>query len=732
MPKPVDMTEHTVPAERVVIGAALMDERFVAKYRLKLTEEMFSEPHRPIWNTVGALWDGSATKTGPRVDKALLLAAAPDYHIQPPFGAKSLDEYLQGCIDEFDNLDQATRYAQELMRRSMVDEFHARLRQWDSQCRNGAIKWGGEEAFQQFQRDVAEGLARLRSADERFAETAEQGVRFAPSLVMRPEDHKPGYTLLLSEVAPPWVAEYIYQLSMSVDQIPMEFAFSVWLSTICGAFSMFHRLEAKSGYVVPPCIYVQCILPSGAGKDAIINAVTEPIRVSLNKAITDRRREVNKRLRVEQAKHKMRFEAVKARKLRLKKERACATSAESLETISAEEDATAIEEIDLQISIAELERLEREPALITDSPTVEAIAHAAEKNPGNLLFIIASEATVLGNVMTYSNNSTPQLGPLLKGIDGASYKAHRVGKDSEVVLDQILISMCLGTQPGTFELICKNPHFISQGLLWRFLICAPKFDGKRANNVCVEPYVMDRYMKHMEELILPLANYDIVRLPGDPLPENPEKFPKVIGMSQDARDAHEANKKELFDKAYRGGSLERWQSIVYKADANALKIAAGLHFVEHPTLLAAESSLVSRQTVEKAWKIVRFYLEHAICVYLSNGVDASSRDAKMHTLVMAMRISRKGPYHEWVIQEIKKLCDGRSEGKASEVKRTGVRLLNTLSIADLESLLIGLQSKGLIEIKMDGLKRMPRYVLTEQGRKYDPHKQARSALEEPV
>jgi hypothetical protein len=126
----------------------------------------------------------------------------------------------------------------------------------------------------------------------------------------------------------------------------------------------------------------------------------------------------------------------------------------------------------LEAELGALQKKAREPVLVADDFTAEAIAGIMDDNEERA--VVTSGDTCVFNVERYGDNPSIEL--LLKSWEGSPHREARKSKDRECAdLKRPCLAMFVATQVENVKaLAAKNPSLVHRGLLPRFLPVIPE------------------------------------------------------------------------------------------------------------------------------------------------------------------------------------------------------------------------------------------------------------------
>ena len=247
--------------------------------------------------------------------------------------------------------------------------------------------------------------------------------------------------------------------------------------------------------------------------------------------------------------------------------------------------------------------------LIADDVTPEALTSLLSENKG-ILTIISTEGGLFDTLAgRYSN--VVSIDTMLKAYSGDRIRVDRKGRESEIVNDPAL-TMLLSAQDNVLEGLMRNDVFKSRGLNARILYCRPK--SKVGTRHFDTPELSEELEREYHELMHTLLKI--------PYPEG--------GMSKEIRLSPKAYKRviSLFDwlEPQLVDNLEYMSDWGAKFIGNTLRVAGLLHCAIHKGQSAEIA--VSLDTMNRAIKIGKYFMAHALCAYSIMGADRTLRGAK--------------------------------------------------------------------------------------------------------
>ena len=263
---------------------------------------------------------------------------------------------------------------------------------------------------------------------------------------------------------------------------------------------------------------------------------------------------------------------------------------------------------EIRLQIKEKERRQTRPLrLLADDVTPEALTTLLADNRG-ILSIISTEGGLFDTLSgRYSNMIS--IDTILKAYTGDRIRVDRKGRESETINDPTL-TMLLSAQDNVLEGLMKNEVFRNRGLPARILYSRPVSRvGRRKYQVPELPLELKQEYEHLL--------YDLLNLSQEGTASELELDSEADKCAEQYFDALEARLVSDLEP------IDDWGG---KHFGNMLRIAGLLHCARHRT--APSTRPISRDTIERAIKISRYFLEHAKFAYSQLGADKALRGAK--------------------------------------------------------------------------------------------------------
>lgn len=255
---------------------------------------------------------------------------------------------------------------------------------------------------------------------------------------------------------------------------------------------------------------------------------------------------------------------------------------------------------------AKLPKIDALPTFFTNDTTPESLAIALQQQNGKIA-IFSDEGGIIETMSGLYSGGNANIDILLKGWDGGYVSQKR--KDRDIKFHP-LITINLTVQPVIINNMFGKRAFAGKGLLERFLYCLPKSNlGYRTHNKnSVSKKAIDIY----DEVIGKLFSI--------PNPENPE----ILVLDKLAHQEWYDFKLAIEEDLKPNGRFESMQGWAGKLAGQALRIAGIIHVIEN----GESSSLISKETMEKALHLCSLLIDHAEAIFKTFDVQSDARQAK--------------------------------------------------------------------------------------------------------
>ena len=430
------------------------------------------------------------------------------------------------------------------------------------------------------------------------------------------------------DALPSYMADYCTGLAYQL-QTPVDMPAISCLGVLAAAAGGRARVEARPGWREPLNLYLMLFSSPASRKSAVIDGPAEPLRRAERKL-----RDLVRPQHIEAA-----TRSAVAKKIAEAAIKAAADCQPG--------DLPAKEQVAIEAQIRfESIKVPPLPTILSEDSTSEALVGLMVENNGRAA-VVAAEAdaltTMAGRYSTTSNGQKSSgggganLGVILKAHSGEPHKTRRVGRESED-LAHLSLTMMLLAQPSVLAGMVTNPEWDGRGLLARMLMSVPtETVGSRINGTePVDDEVAVEYIRRTEELVLDLAGFRVTngttgRL--ETLIDEPDELPLLV-FSPSADDLLLAFQNELEPQLKEDGRLGGIQGWGGKLPGAMVRIAGLLHLAEHSI-----AEPVSDKTVDRAWRIASYFIEHALVAFRQVRVTESPGARKVLEYLQKEKLS---------------------------------------------------------------------------------------------
>ncbi|WP_195540255.1 YfjI family protein [Eubacterium maltosivorans] len=451
------------------------------------------------------------------------------------------------------------------------------------------LKWG------EFLCDPGKGwaLEDYEHYEERMKEYAETGTvrtewgRLSP---LTEEIERPAFPV---NALPPVYARYTEALAESL-QVPVDMVGVSVLALLGGCLQKRYEISAKDKFTVPLGLYTLVVADPGERKSSVYDEVVRPIKDYEQKLW----KEYQKHQFDDELEQELAEEAFKTAKSQYKRCKDASEREALKETM-----------LELKEKIAFFQK-KCPPCLYMDDTTNAALEQELARNGGRMI-IMSDEGDLFANMMGLYTGGQHTLGALLKGHTGGSSKTHRVGRDP-VLLPASNLSILLMVQPIIIDTIMGDMVMRGRGMNARFLYTMPKTkvgDRNIETARAMDPKIDADYYNAVYSLYA--DNYITL-----------EPKPKQLELKDSAQMAYMAYE-TLFERRLKGDmkDIRDWGS---KLGGEMLRLVGILHCAAHPD--AIMETPVSHETVDKAYKLAKYFSEYARIIYnMGDGMDPNMR-----------------------------------------------------------------------------------------------------------
>lgn len=382
---------------------------------------------------------------------------------------------------------------------------------------------------------------------------------------------------------PASLAEWVTAVALNTETA-VDMAAACVLAILAACVQGKFLIAQNRNHSEPLNLYILIIAKSGERKSGIVRVMTEPI------------------YQYEAAENSRRQPQIEKDEAQLR------TWKNMIERY--EKSGKAREAAELRLKYKELEHNRIKPLrLLADDVTSEALTTLLANN-GGVLTIISTEGGLFDTLAgRYSNEIS--IDTILKAYSGDRIRVDRKGRESECV-EAPTLTMLLSAQGDVLDGLMGNQSFKSRGLTARILYCNP--ESKLGRRKFETPDIPQELEDTYAELILGLLE----------IPYPTEGKPRLLRLSNEAFLTLKAFFEWLEPQLV--GGLEHTEGWAAKFIGSTLRIAGLLHCVEHKASPAKYP--VSKQTMDNAIEIGRYFLEHAKYAFSLMGADKILNDAQ--------------------------------------------------------------------------------------------------------
>lgn len=384
---------------------------------------------------------------------------------------------------------------------------------------------------------------------------------------------------------PASLAEWVTAVALNTETA-VDMAAACVLAILAACVQGKFLIAQNRNHSEPLNLYILIIAKSGERKSGIVRVMTEPI------------------YQYEAAENSRRQPQIEKDEAQLR------TWKNMIERY--EKSGKAKEAAEMRLKYKELEHNRIKPLrLLADDVTAEALTSLLANN-GGILTIISTEGGLFDTLSgKYTTSNEVSIDTVLKAYSGDRIRVDRKGRESECVDDPAL-TMLLSAQNDVLNGIMGNQSFKSRGLTARILYCNP--ESKLGRRKFETPDIPQELENTYAELVLGLLE----------IPYPTEGKPRLLRLNSEALLTLKAFFEWLEPQLV--GGLEHTEGWAAKFIGTTLRIAGLLHCVEHKASPAKHP--VSKQTMDNAIEIGRYFLEHAKYAFSIMGADKTLRDAR--------------------------------------------------------------------------------------------------------
>ena len=426
-----------------------------------------------------------------------------------------------------------------------------------------------------------------------------------------------------TEALPEPIRDYVIALAEST-QTPVDMAAASSLAVLSVCLQGKFRIKAKEDWSEPLNTFVLNIMEPSERKSAVENAMIRPINIyeteqNSAKAVDIEKSKTRKQI-LEQRQKALISQAVKGK-------------VEMSEVDKVSEELANFKE-------------EKPLKLYVDDITTEKLTSVLADNDGRAA-ILSTEGGIFDTLAgIYTKNVNIDV--ILKGYSGDSIRVDRIGRQSESVMTPAL-TMLLMAQPSVLSGLMSNGTFRGRGLTARFLYCIPvsKVGSRRYRSASVPIDIYNNYEKCIRNL----------------LEDEYEKEPELISLSPEADVIIESFAEELEPLLKTEfADISDWAG---KLVGNVLRIAGLLCRASvyrcYDFLADGDELIVSKEIMENAICIGRYFIEHARAAFSLMGADETIKQSRY-----VLNAIKNAGLAEVTRRDVQRLC--RSFKKADDLQ----------------------------------------------------------------
>ena len=377
------------------------------------------------------------------------------------------------------------------------------------------------------------------------------------------------------DTLPAPIADYVAAVAEST-QTPVDMAGTVAIAILSTCLQGKYRIQGKSDWIEPLNTYSLVIAAPSERKSAVTHMMIRPIN--------DYEIQHNQENAALVEASKMGRKALERQQKALIENFAKGKAAQS-------------DLDDLAQKIADYEEV-KPMQLYVDDITPEKLVSVLSANKGNAA-LISTEGGIF-DTLAGAYSKVVNIDVMLKGYSGDTIRVDRIGRDSEYVMDPAL-TILLMAQPNVVAAVLSNTTFRGRGLTARFLYCLPvsSVGSRKYHSATVSQEVSMAYDKKILNLLRDDSKDEIIVL-------SPEADSLIADYAEELE--------PLLTTKY--ADMADWCG---KLIGNTLRIAGLLCRAETDScqdfMRAGDPLAVSKETMEKAIRLSRYFLSHAQAAY---------------------------------------------------------------------------------------------------------------------
>jgi len=380
-------------------------------------------------------------------------------------------------------------------------------------------------------------------------------------------------------------------------QVPVDLPAMLILAATAGATANKFEVEINPGWHEPTNLFICVVLPPAHRKSAAFQAVMAPFYEAERQA----RRKLEPIIEERQQEYRIMTE-------RLKEAERRASAGKDGDETQALDEAKALRK--------QLPKIPRIPRYAANDATPEKVAELLAEHDGRIA-LLSSEGGIFDTMAGRYSNGIPNLDVYLMGHAGDPIRVDRINRPT-LAIEQPALTIALTVQPEVTSGLAQKPGFRGRGLIARFLFSLPpsRLGFRKIETRSVDPQIKACY----EETLGALLGIEIEK------DEDEQLRPRRIALDDGSREVLQDFRRDI-ELAFRpGGDLEHAQDWGGKLPGAVVRIAAGLHALQHPH--GPEESPIGEQTMIDAVHIGYYLKAHALAALDLIGADSVIDDAR--------------------------------------------------------------------------------------------------------
>lgn len=408
-----------------------------------------------------------------------------------------------------------------------------------------------------------------------------------------------------SDCLPEWVRNYVKAVAEDT-QTPEDLASVIGLSVLATTVAGKIKIEGKPGWEEPLNLYAAAIMNPAERKSSVFNHMTKPL--ILYEA------EINSKLKPEIAESKVEKEILENSLRNMK------AAAAKKNDIDAREKA---KELGRQLESFQEKRPVR---FLADDVSPEKVSGLLAENSARMAIMSAEGGIFEIMAGRYSSNGGCNIDVFLKGHSGDMLRVDRVGRPPEHVDDPAL-TMGLAIQPDVLNGIMNNSSFRGRGLTARFLFSMPKskVGTRNIKSNPIPDLIKDEYFKNISVLMNSSQN-DVMVMKDFGLVHEQVNEVNILHLSVEAMEKSFQFAQEIEPRLV--DDLESIRDWAGKLHGAVLRIAGILHCSTYAGIENLWDIEVTEETLNKAIKIGRYFIEHNRAAFGLMGADPHIDNSK--------------------------------------------------------------------------------------------------------